>query len=165
MSCSECHLEFASEEVIAFGDIIVCGGCKPLFVQRLREGISARQRLPFAGFWIRFGSLTIDYVILYMIMMIVAGFGVGLSGFRNPDPFKVLRLEGVLLGVQFIIANAYETWFVGRSGATPGMMTCRLKLIRGDGSSLGFRGGPLPLSGQAGQFVHVWDRIFDGRLR
>jgi uncharacterized RDD family membrane protein YckC len=133
-----CAREYAPEEVLAFGVTLVCGACKPIYVQKLREGMLPPQRLPFAGFWIRAGSLAIDYVILYMVMMIVAGFGIGLSGFRNPDPFKILRLEGLLLGVQFLIATTYETLFIGKSGATPGMMTCRLKLIRGDGSNLGF---------------------------
>jgi uncharacterized RDD family membrane protein YckC len=137
--CRECSRDFAPDEVIAFGDILVCGACKPIFVQKLREGLLPPQRLPFAGFWIRGGSLTIDYIVLYIIMMIVAGVGVGISGFRNPDPFKVLRLEGLLLGIQFLIATSYETWFVGKNGATPGMVSCRLQLIRGDGSSLGFQ--------------------------
>lgn len=138
--CTECRQEHGSEDVIAFGDMLICGACKPLFVQKLREGLLPRQRLPFAGFWIRGGSLTIDYIILYMVMMVIGGLGLGVSGFRNADPLRILRLEGILLGVQFLIATAYETFFVGRSGATPGMMTCRLKLIRGDGLSLGYRG-------------------------
>jgi len=137
--CSLCSVAFPPDDVMAFGDTLVCGTCKPIFVQRLREGMFPEQRLPFAGFWIRAGSLTIDYIILYIAMMIVAGFSVGISGFRNPDPFKILRLEGILLGVQFLIATTYETLFGGRLGATPGMVSCRLKLVRGDGSSLGYR--------------------------
>jgi uncharacterized RDD family membrane protein YckC len=133
-----CSRGFAAEEVLTFGDTLICGFCKPIYVQRLREGLLPPQRLPFAGLWIRAGSITIDYIILYMVMMIVAGFSIGFGGFRNPDPFKILRLEGILLGVQFLIATTYETWFVASKGATPGMMTCRLKLIRSDGSNLGF---------------------------
>ncbi len=138
--CSECRQEFAPDDMLTFGDLLICGDCKPMFVQKLREGLLPAERLPFAGFWIRAGSLTIDYIILYMVMMIVGGFGLGLSGLRNPDPLKVLRLEGILLGIQFLIATAFETFFLGRSGATPGMMTCRLRVIRADGSSLGFKG-------------------------
>jgi uncharacterized RDD family membrane protein YckC len=137
--CSECRQELPYDDLLVFGDLLICGACKPLFVQRLREGMLPPRRLPFAGFWIRGGSLTIDYIILYMVMMLVAGFGLGISGIRNPNPFQILRLEGLLLGIQLLIATAYETWFVGRSGATPGMMTCRLRLIRADGSNLGFR--------------------------
>ena len=136
--CSECDREFSPEEVIVFGDVVVCGGCKAIFVQKLREGMLTPQRLPFAGFWIRGGSLTIDYIILYIVMLIVAGLSMGISGLRNPDPFRVLRMEGLLIGIQFLIATTYETLFVGRIGATPGMMTCRLRLIRADGSRLGF---------------------------
>ena len=138
-NCWECHREFPPDQLIGFGDIRVCGYCKPLFFQKLREGMLPPQRLPFAGFWIRWGSLTIDTIILYMILMLVAGFGMGINGLRNPDPFQLLRTEGLVMGIQFLIGIAYETWFVGSLGATPGMMTCRLRLIRADGANLGFQ--------------------------
>ena len=30
----------------------------------------------------------------------------------------------------------YETWFVGRWGATPGKMACGMKVVRADGSKV-----------------------------
>lgn len=36
--CSVCGKTFAEDQVIRFGPTIVCGGCKPVFLQRLREG-------------------------------------------------------------------------------------------------------------------------------
>ncbi len=36
--CCECGGSFAPDQVIRYGDKFVCGGCKPIFVQRLAEG-------------------------------------------------------------------------------------------------------------------------------
>lgn len=36
--CAECGRSFPAEETVLFGSRHVCAGCKPVFVQRLREG-------------------------------------------------------------------------------------------------------------------------------
>ena len=36
--CRECGKLFPPEEVLKFGDAIVCGECKPVYLQRMREG-------------------------------------------------------------------------------------------------------------------------------
>lgn len=36
--CSECGNSFTRDNVIQYGSAFVCAGCKPVFVQRLREG-------------------------------------------------------------------------------------------------------------------------------
>lgn len=36
--CRECGRLFAPEEVLKFGDAFVCGECKPIYLQRMREG-------------------------------------------------------------------------------------------------------------------------------
>src|SRR5262245_47682502 len=36
--CAECHQIFPRENTIQYGNAWVCAGCKPRFVQRLREG-------------------------------------------------------------------------------------------------------------------------------
>lgn len=40
VACSVCGKAFTEDQVIRFGPTIVCGGCKPVFLQRLREGAS-----------------------------------------------------------------------------------------------------------------------------
>ncbi len=36
--CSQCGRTFPQDEVIRYGELCVCAGCKPVFLQRLREG-------------------------------------------------------------------------------------------------------------------------------
>ncbi len=38
--CSVCGKGFTEDQIIRFGPTIVCGGCKPIFLQQLREGAS-----------------------------------------------------------------------------------------------------------------------------
>src|SRR5690348_3919684 len=38
--CSECGRTFAPDQVIRYGERSVCAACKPIFLQRLREGVA-----------------------------------------------------------------------------------------------------------------------------
>ena len=60
--CSECRQVFAEEEMIRFNDAMVCAGCKPVFVQKIKEGVSVAGALDYAGFWIRFGAIVNRWV-------------------------------------------------------------------------------------------------------
>lgn len=42
--CAQCGQTFTADQVVRFGDQFVCGACKPVFVQRMREGASAAPR-------------------------------------------------------------------------------------------------------------------------
>ncbi len=45
--CSECHKPFAPGDVVMIQNAAVCAGCKPIVVQRLKEGVTAIQ----SGIW------------------------------------------------------------------------------------------------------------------
>src|SRR5213596_1665149 len=38
--CVECGLTFAANEVLRYENVYVCAACKPMFFQKLREGIT-----------------------------------------------------------------------------------------------------------------------------
>jgi hypothetical protein len=49
--CAECHKNFRTEDMIRFKDVYVCAGCKPVFMQKLGEGLvtgtrRGRRQLP-----------------------------------------------------------------------------------------------------------------------
>jgi len=52
--CSECGRPFASSQLVAMGNASVCAQCKPIYLQRMREGGQAIGTRRYAGFWIRF---------------------------------------------------------------------------------------------------------------
>jgi hypothetical protein len=47
--CAECGRSFPAEDVIRLNNSWVCAGCKPMFLQRLREG--AEPSVAAGGFW------------------------------------------------------------------------------------------------------------------
>jgi uncharacterized RDD family membrane protein YckC len=136
--CSECGQVFAEEEMIRFNDVRVCAGCKPVFVQKIKEGVSVAGALDYAGFWIRFGAIAIDGFILWiftMILFIPLGIIIPTS---DDNPFAALSFMPLIMLLQYAIPAVYDTWFVGKYGATPGKMACKLKIVVADGTPVSY---------------------------
>ncbi len=126
VQCSVCKKQFDDEAVIKAGDYRVCADCKPVFFQRLREGLSLTGEMTYGGFWIRFAAKLVDGIVLIavgLVLMLIAGFGrVGIFA----------RL------LSFVIGMAYETYFIGHYGATLGKMVCGLKVVRSEGEKVSY---------------------------
>lgn len=143
--CTECGRRLATEDLVRFGEHLVCGNCKEIFAQKLREGVALRGQAQYAGFWIRCAAILIDGVVLtgvYIVMSLLLGMMV--PAFRPPQDtggditaiFPALMLMLVLVLLQVAFGVAYEVFFVVRFGATPGKMALRLKIVRADGSGI-----------------------------
>jgi uncharacterized RDD family membrane protein YckC len=145
--CSECGRPFPANQLVALGNASVCAQCKPVYLQRMREGGQAIGARHYAGFWIRFVAIIIDAVILVVIETIVniplrmvigvgsvmgaAGVGSGIAGL-----WAILAAQGLLLLINLAIGIAYEVYFLSSRGATPGKMVLGLKVIRSDGGPI-----------------------------
>jgi len=127
--CSQCGLVFRKDELIRFGDRLVCAGCKPLYVQGLREGVVPAGEMVYAGFWIRFGARIIDAIILWLAGLAL-GLVIALIPGRGPLHSLFQWIFGLALGL------AYVTYFVGAYSATLGKMACGLKVVRPDGEKV-----------------------------
>lgn len=126
--CSECGNSFALDDMIRFGESWVCAGCKPLFVQKFKEGLTVAGAMDYAGFWIRFGAKFIDWIIIggvSFIIFIPLGFVMGSASKSSSSTIIAVLIQ--LLN--WVIPAVYATWFVGKFGATPGKMACRLKVV------------------------------------
>ena len=120
---------YFDDELIQFGDALVCGKCKPLFVQKLKEGVTVAGEMVYAGFWIRFGAKFIDGIILGIV-----GFVLGfLVSFIVRNRLGVAVIQNVF---SIALSVAYATYFVGTYSATPGKMACGLKVVRPDGEKI-----------------------------
>src|SRR5262249_15127218 len=62
--CSECGRPYPTSQLVMIGNAAVCAQCKPVYMQRVREGGQAIGVRRYAGFWIRFVARVIDAVIL-----------------------------------------------------------------------------------------------------
>lgn len=150
--CCECGRAFAPDDVVRHGDVYVCGACKPIFLQKLREGVAAPGGLIYAGFWIRVGAKLLDALIIgvpffVIVMVLVFAFIVPnvarnpataqqLSGPANPVVGQFLGL--MIDGGAFLINFCYNVFFLGKFGATPGKMAAGLRVVNADGSRISF---------------------------
>ncbi len=142
--CSECGRSFSSDDLIAYGNSRVCAACKPIFVQKLKEGVRPAMGFTYAGFWIRFGAKVIDWIIIYIVNIILLFVLTMFTGFFNAfDPetgptagfyiFQILNLV-----ISFVIPAAYSTWMLGKYGATLGKMACRIKVVTAEGYPISY---------------------------
>ncbi len=71
VQCSLCKREFEEDAVIKAGDYRVCAECKPLFFQRLREGLNLTGEMTYGGFWIRFVARMVDGILLLAVSVLL----------------------------------------------------------------------------------------------
>jgi uncharacterized RDD family membrane protein YckC len=137
-SCSECGQTFAENDMIRFAEAWVCANCKPLFVQKIKEGVTLAGEMEYAGFWIRVGAWFIDYIIMAIASAIiyVPLMFMGVSSFDEPAGFAIIQLISTILN--FIIPAVYESWFLGKYAATPGKMACKIKVVMSEGDRVSF---------------------------
>src|SRR5437867_10843556 len=69
--CAECGRIFPLDNTIQYGNVRVCAGCKPIFMQKLAEGAKIGGSLNYAGFWVRFGAKFLDGLIIGVPFMAV----------------------------------------------------------------------------------------------
>jgi uncharacterized RDD family membrane protein YckC len=141
VACSQCGMVLPVSEVIRYGNASVCANCKPLFVQKLREGASVTTgQMDFASFGIRLAAYLIDTIILSIFAMIIGGvFGAMMFAGANRAGANGLGLSFFLVqGTVLIVQAAYYTYFVGKSGQTPGKKLCKIKVVNADGTPVGY---------------------------
>jgi uncharacterized RDD family membrane protein YckC len=142
--CTECGRSFSGDDLIEYGSSRVCAECKPIFVQKLKEGVRPAMGFAFAGFWIRLGAKIIDWMIISAVNFIVlAAFGllIGYSGGFDPKSgssagFIVIQIVNMIVSIAFPVA--YSTWLLGRYGATVGKMACKLKVVTAEGNRISY---------------------------
>ncbi|HTM48429.1 MAG TPA: DUF4339 domain-containing protein [Bryobacteraceae bacterium] len=82
--CSECGARHSSDEMIQFGDTLVCANCKDTFAQKLREGVQPGVYRNYGGFWIRFAARLIDAVLLWVVFYGMRFRSPGRTRYPNP---------------------------------------------------------------------------------
>jgi uncharacterized RDD family membrane protein YckC len=145
--CSECGRPTSADDLAHFGDRLICPFCKDAYTQKLREGVMPAAGMRYAGFWWRFLAALIDGVILgvasqalqyafFPSMSVITAQPPGADPFANIGPAMAKLGWTVLLSTA--VSVTYSTWFMGALGAVPGMMVCGLKVVRPDGSPIGY---------------------------
>lgn len=136
MRCSECGNAFPADELIQIGAGSVCANCKPIAVQKLKEGVTLSGEHRYGGFWVRFRAKFIDGIILGVAIALVNWGTSAMFTHDVSDSRATMLLALGNMGIGFCIRGLYNTLFVGAYSATPGKMALGLKIIRPGGEHL-----------------------------
>jgi uncharacterized RDD family membrane protein YckC len=141
--CGECGRPFGLGELVPIGTAYICAACKPIYLQRIREGGGqALGSFRYAGFWIRFVARVIDDVLLAIVRFaLLLPFGLTVAPVAaGADPLQamsgVMRVAALSGLISLGLNLAYEAYFLSTRGATIGKMVLGLKVVRADGSKL-----------------------------
>jgi uncharacterized RDD family membrane protein YckC len=142
--CSECGRPFSANDLVRFGDRWVCGNCKELFAQKLREGAAPQGAMVYAGFWIRVGAMFIDGLILgavagvVVFVMALALMPILRRSAGAPDAAMMVASAMIGMACLLLLAGAacYEAILVSRWGATIGKRALGLRVVMQDGGGL-----------------------------
>jgi len=130
--CVECGKAFPPSEMIQYEGSWVCPTCKPVFFQKVKEGVTIGTALNYAGFWVRVLAKIVDGIILQVVGIPLRLLFQNLSS----DPDMQLRMAFLGVGISFIINGAYVIFFLGKFGATPGKMALRLRVVLSSGAKI-----------------------------
>jgi uncharacterized RDD family membrane protein YckC len=143
--CHECKRNVNQELAIRYRDLSICSGCKTLYFQKVREGLATDEAAQYCGFWIRFCARLLDGLFLLVVrgpLMVINATLVrmhpipapgNMGGLENTAQLGTfLTFEAVYLLLGLILSLAYEVFFVGRFGGTPGKLLLNLRIVRSD---------------------------------
>ena len=113
----------------------------------------------YGGFWMRFGARFIDGIVLGVPLLILAALLIpnllrAQGDASNPAFAAFAAFSLTFFLIYFLAVICYEVVLLRYRGATLGKMACGLKVVRSDGSSLGW-------GVSIGRFV-MWNVVTSG---
>jgi uncharacterized RDD family membrane protein YckC len=138
--CHECQKPVAPDQAIRHGDFYICAACKPVFVQKLKEGVDFARGLALATLGSRFGARFLDGIlvaILWFGAILVPTFILGAVRPALLSAGPGIGMVGVF-AIILVVPLVYETFFIGKFGATLGKMAAKVKVVRASGARVGY---------------------------
>jgi uncharacterized RDD family membrane protein YckC len=162
LPCSQCGRTLAHSDLVQIAGNWVCGNCKPGYLSRvMASGAAAASPLGwhYGGFWMRFGARMIDGIVLGVPLLILAALLIpnlmrAQGDASNPAFAAFAAFSFTFFLIYFLVVICYEVVLLRYRGATLGKMACGLKVVRSDGSNLGW-------GVSIGRFV-MWNVVTSG---
>jgi len=151
-ACSQCGNVLPPESLVPLGGLLVCAACKPLYVQKMREGLPASglgAPLEFASVWTRLAAKILDGIILGLGAALIIGLAAAvlvpvISKSQGQSAVGVLILGSIVL-VVLVGLVWYQIWCLPKYGGTPGKRILNIKVVTEDG-------GPISMGRSVGRF-------------
>jgi uncharacterized RDD family membrane protein YckC len=135
-TCAECGRQFPEDDMLQYENAWVCATCKPLFFQRIKEGVVSTKTLVYGTVGRRFAAVFIDGLILDVFFLVPIFLIAGIGGLTHKGLTPGVNATVYL--IQYGLPALYDIFFVGMFGATPGKMVMKLKIIRADGGRVSY---------------------------
>jgi uncharacterized RDD family membrane protein YckC len=109
--------------------------------EKLSEGVEpVTVAMRYAGFWIRFAAKFVDGIIMSVLVVvpmiaIMASMGMFERSSEEPSEAEII-VQLVFQIVYVAVYGAYSIFFVGKYGATPGKMACKIKVVDETGANI-----------------------------
>jgi uncharacterized RDD family membrane protein YckC len=137
-SCACCGGRFNTTDMVPYNASWICAGCKPAFFQRLQQGELSYAHQNYAGFWIRVLAKFVDGLVLMLALSpFLAWFlyvGFKRASTEPQSMSTAIDAASIIFQVAYLLLTVgYNVWFLGRYGATPGKMACKLRVVRPGG--------------------------------
>jgi uncharacterized RDD family membrane protein YckC len=135
-TCVECGRLFPEDEMLQYEGSWVCAACKPIFFQRIKEGVAPKNVFVYATIGRRFVAILIDGIIIdivvFPLIILLAGFS-GLTH-RGLSPGTSV----FIYAIQYMLPAAYEIILIGTYGATFGKMLMKIKVVTALGGPISY---------------------------
>ncbi len=164
-SCAQCSQRFPETEMLKYEEDWVCAECKPLFFQRLREGVRPAGNLVFASVPERFVAILVDLVAMGLIAFVVMVPYLMTATIRDSEkpnevPTWVVTIAIVSTLCIYLVPFIYEIGFIGKYGTTLGKRLMNLKVVRPDGKPVSY----LQSAGRSLGKIPSWMLLYVGFL-
>lgn len=137
-ACSQCGRTFDQSDLLQIAGNWICGACKPAYLSRVMAGGPAdASALQYAGVGIRFAARFVDGLVFFVPFFVLALVFVP-SFLATAGSGRSSMFNFALFLPAIIFALFYEVLMLRYWGATLGKMACRIKVVRADGSGLGW---------------------------
>jgi uncharacterized RDD family membrane protein YckC len=137
--CTECGKAFPESDMLNYEGRWICPSCKPIFFQRLREGVALPGVLHYARVLARFCAIFIDGILINLVVLLplilMYGFIVLTPAGRANVPFG---LNIFFIVIQYLVPPLYEIIMISLYGATLGKMALKLKVVTADGGPISY---------------------------
>ena len=146
--CVECGKQLPVAEMLHYEGSWVCPACKPLFFQRIQEGVTRPGTLVFASVGRRFVAVFVDGIItLIASAILLLPYYINLFSqirqmHQNPG---VYHPPAMSLGFQIYsnlvsigVPALYEIFLISAYGATLGKMLMKVKVVTAEGGRVSY---------------------------
>jgi uncharacterized RDD family membrane protein YckC len=135
-TCIECGKLFPEDEMLNYEGSWVCAACKPMFFQRIKEGVAPKGTFSYSSVARRFGAILIDGIIVNIVVLPLVILLAGFSGITHVGLSS--GFNALIYLIQYLLPASYEIILIAAYGATFGKMLMKIKVVTAEGGRISY---------------------------